>query len=198
MTRPKVLNLQTITENTDMIVIKNKRCKRENILRDYPDATIFDVTSKGAMQKLSPFFPHGKIPVPGMEDTYSFSVEDIWQGLKTFEGEGIDTSCFTNCTMKDLKRTCRTHGRCLGHKYGDELLEYIEARKKIYVPSYYYMLENYCMNTVKAIKKLSESKTVVLLDYDTNEDIEDWHKPLSHASLIKRYIEEKKAMLDEF
>lgn len=28
------------------IVIKNKRCKRENILKEYPDAIIFDVTSK--------------------------------------------------------------------------------------------------------------------------------------------------------
>lgn len=174
-----------------MIVIKNRRCKRENILREYPDAIIFDVTSKGAMKTLSPFYPHGGIPVPGMEGRTSASVEGIWQGLKTFEGEGIDTSCFANRTMKDLKRTCRTHGWCLGHKYGDELLEYIEARKKIYVPSYYYMLEHNCPKTVATIKKLSEERTVVLLDYDTNGDIEDSSKPLSHASLIKKYIEEE-------
>jgi hypothetical protein len=35
---------------------------------------------------------------------------------------------------------------------------------------------------------MNQTKTVVLLDYDTNEDIENSSKPLSHASLIKNYI----------
>ena len=47
-----------------MIVIKNKRAKTENILKEYPDAEIFDVTSKGEYKRLSPFYPHGGIPVP--------------------------------------------------------------------------------------------------------------------------------------
>ena len=62
---------------------------------------------------------------------------------------------------------------------------------EIYVPSYYWMLENKCADLVKKIRIISKCKTVVLLDYDTNGDIEDPKKPLSHASLIKRYIEEK-------
>ena len=170
------------------IIIKNKRCKRENILKEYPDAIIFDVTSKGGMCKMSPFYPHGEIPIPKMKDRYSASVEGIWQGLKVFEHEGIDGTCFVNKTMTNLKRSCRTHGRCIGHKYGDELLGYIEARKKIYVPSYYYMLEHYCKKSITTIKHLSTERTVVLLDYDTNENIEDASKPLSHAGLIKQYI----------
>lgn len=85
------------------------------------------------MKQLSPFYPHGHIPVPGMEGVFSASVEGIWQGLKVFEGEGIDRSRFTNKTMLDLKRTCRTHGRCLGHMYNGDLIGYIEARKKIYI-----------------------------------------------------------------
>jgi hypothetical protein len=177
-----------------MIVIKNKRCKRENILKEYPDATIFDVTSKGAMCRLSPFYPHGGIPVPFSEGVTSMSVEGIWQGLKVFEAYGIDKSSFRNATMKDLKRTVRTYGRCLGHQKGvnsTELLGYIEARKQIYVPSYFWMLENKCAKVVETIAKLSKEKTVVLLDYDTNENIEDPSKPLSHASLIKAYIEQR-------
>ena len=42
-----------------MIIIKNKRCKLENIRKEYPGAIIFDVTSKGALKTLSPFYPHG-------------------------------------------------------------------------------------------------------------------------------------------
>ncbi len=171
-----------------MIVVKNKRCKRENILMEYPDAVIFDVTSKGDMKQMSPFYPHGHIPVPGVKGVYSASVEGIWQGLKVFEGESIDRACFANTTMRNLKRTCRTHGRCLGHMYDGELMGYIEARKKIYIPSYFYMLEHCCAKTVEMLRKVSAERTVVLLDYDTNEDIDDGSKPLSHAGLIKRYL----------
>jgi hypothetical protein len=35
----------------------------------------------------------------------------------------------------------------------------------------------------------SKTKTIILLDYDTNDDIENASKPLSHASLIKRYVD---------
>ena len=182
-----------------MIIIKNKRCKTENILREYPNAVIFDVTSKGEYKTLSPFYPHGGIPIPFSGSVTSQSVEGIWQGLKVFKGEGIDFSCFNNKTMKNLKRTARTHGRSIGHQKGlgsSQLLEYIEARKQIYVPSYMWILENKCQEEISYFKKLlSEGKTLVFLDYDTNEDIEDWHKPLSHASLIKKYLTENELKL---
>ena len=74
-----------------MIIIKNKRCSRENILREYPNAVIFDVTSKGEYKTLSPFYPHGGIPIPFSGSVTSQSVEGIWQGLKVFEHEGIDS-----------------------------------------------------------------------------------------------------------
>ena len=32
-------------------------------------------------------------------------------------------------------------------------------------------------------------KTIVLLDYDTNADVENATKPLSHAALVKAYAE---------
>lgn len=177
-----------------MIVIKNKRAKREKILEDYPDAMFFDVTSKGEYKTLSPFYPHGGIPIPFSGTVTSASVEGIWQGLKVFQDEGIDFSCFTNRTMKDLKRSTRTHGRCLGHQKGlgsKSLLGYIEARKQIYVPSYYWMLEHKCKKEIDYfLSLLQQGKTIVFLDYDTNEDIEDHSKPLSHASLIKKYLME--------
>ena len=175
-----------------MIVIKNKRCKIENILKEYPNAQIFDVTSKGEFKTLSPFYPHGGIPIPFSGSVTSQSVEGIWQGLKVFKNEGIDFSCFDNKTMKNLKRTARTHGRCIGHQKGlgsHELLEYIEARKQIYAPSYFWMLEHKCQKEIQYFKQLlNEGKTIVFLDYDTNENIDDWSSPLSHASLIKKYL----------
>lgn len=177
-----------------MIVIESRKKKIETILKQYPDAKIIDVTSKGEgiWMKFSPFYPHYGIPVPFSEGVKAACVEGIWQGLKVFENEGIDTSSFKNDSMKNIKRTVRTHGRCVGHQKGcwdKELLDYITARKLIYIPSYNWVLENKLADHVDILRELSQHETVVLLDYETNSDVDNPAKPLSHASLIKSHIE---------
>ncbi|MDE6381067.1 MAG: hypothetical protein K2L11_11400 [Muribaculaceae bacterium] len=178
------------------IIIKNKRSKKENILKEYPDAVIVDVTSKaiGEFKRLSPFYPHPGIPIPFTTGMTAMSVEGIWQGLKVFRsGEGIDRECFRNDTMKGLKRTVLTHGPMAGHRkgvFGTELLDYLTARHEIYVPSYFWVLEHRCKPQIEKLREIANSRTLVLLDYNTNPDINDPSTPLSHASLIKKYIEE--------
>ena len=178
-----------------MIIIESKRKKPATILKKYPDAILADVTSgaKDGLVKLSPFYPHGGIPVPFSEGYTATCVEAIWQGLKVFEGCDVDVALFQNDTMKGLKRTVRRFGKPLGHRKGvngEELLSYIEARKQIYIPTYKWVLENKVAYIIERMKKASdEGKTIVLLDYDTNEDVENAKKPLSHASLIKAYVE---------
>ena len=177
-----------------MIVIESKRKKPATILKKYPDAILADVTSgaKDDLVKLSPFYPHGNIPVPFSEGYMATCVEAIWQGLKVFEGADVDTLLFQNDTMKGLKRTIRRFGKPLGHRKGvngTELLGYIEARKQIFIPTYRWVLENKVASIIERMKEASKTKTIVLLDYDTNADVEDARKPLSHASLIKAYVE---------
>jgi hypothetical protein len=177
-----------------MIVIKNKRSKLENILKKYPEAIICDVTSqaKDSLVKLSPFYPHCDIPVPYSDNITASCVEAIWQGLKVFECADIDTSLFKNKTMKNIKRTVRKYGKPLGHRKGVngvDLLGYIDARKEIYIPTYKWVLENKCTSIISRMKEVCKTKTIVLLDYDTNGNIDDISKPLSHAFLIKAYIE---------
>ena len=177
-----------------MIIIDSKRKKPSTILKKYPDAILADVTSgaKDGLRKLSPFYPHGGIPVPFSEGYTATCVEAIWQGLKVFEGCDVDTSLFQNDTMKGLKRTVRRFGKPLGHRKGvngKELLSYIEARKQIYIPTYKWMLENKVSDIIERLREASKTKTIVLLDYDTNVDVENAKKPLSHASLIKAYAE---------
>lgn len=178
-----------------MIVIESKRKKATTILKKYPDAIWADVTSeaKDGLIKLSPFYPHGDIPVPFSEGYTATCVEAIWQGLKVFEGTDVDISLFQNDTMKGLKRTVRRFGKPLGHRKGvngTELLEYIDARKQIYIPTYRWVLENKVTDIIERLRYASNSgKTLVLLDYDTNADVENAKKPLSHASLIKAYVE---------
>ena len=177
-----------------MIIIESKRKKQENILKKYPGAVIVDVTSKAAdgLVKLSPFYPHGDIPVPFSEGYTSACVEGIWQGLKVFENEDIDISIFLNDTMKGIKRTVRKHGRVLGHRkgvHGTEILGYVEAKHQIYIPAYRWMLEHRAMEIIERLRKASETKTIVLLDYNTCCNVDDETKPLSHAYLVKAYAE---------
>lgn len=177
-----------------MIIIESKKKKSENILIKYPDAILCDVTSKAknSLIKLSPFYPHGEIPVPFSNGYTATCVEAVWQGLKVFENSDIDISMFQNDTMKNIKRTVRKYGTPLGHRKGvngTELLGYLEARKQIYIPTYRWVLENKVYGIIERLRQASETKTIVLLDYDTNSDVENLKKPLSHASLIKAYVE---------
>jgi hypothetical protein len=177
-----------------MIIIESKRKKLETILKKYPGAILADVTSgaKNGLVKLSPFYPHGGIPVPYSDGYTATCVEAIWQGLKVFENADVDVRMFQNDTMKNIKRTVRRYGKPLGHRKGvngKELLGYIEARKQIYIPTYRWVLENKVPNIIERLREASKTKTIVLLDYDTNSDVENPKKPLSHASLVKAYAE---------
>lgn len=177
-----------------MIIIESKRKKLENILKKYPGAILADVTSNAndELVKLSPFYPHGDIPVPYTEGMTASCVEAIWQGLKVFEGDNVDISLFSNDRMEGLKRTVRKFGKPLGHRKGvngKDLLGYVEARKQIYIPTYQWVLEHKVKDIVERLKEIAKAKTLILLDYATNCDVDDASKPLSHAALIKAYIE---------
>lgn len=182
-----------------MIYIANKKTKETTILKKYPNALILDISSKGEQPwvKFSPFYPHGNIPIPPKSDNpkyFSQTVEGIWQGLKVFEGEDIDRSKFEIKNMEGIKRTVRKFGKPLGHRYGvegKELLDYPTARTEIYLRTYAWVLDNLLQNEIQLLKQKAEKQDLVLLDYNTNEDIEDYKKPLSHAGLVKRYLLKK-------
>ena len=177
-----------------MVIIESKRKKRENILKQHPNAIIADVTSNATddLVKLSPFYPHRDIPVPFSEGFTATCVEAVWQGLKVFESADVDVHMFQNDTMRNIKRTVRRFGKPLGHRkgvYGKELLGYIEARKQIYIPTYQWMLEHKVPHIIERLREASKTKTIILLDYNVNCDVDDPKRPLSHAFLIKAYAE---------
>ena len=186
-------NFASDSKMKPMIIIESKKKTLESLKAQYPDAMIIDVTSHAQDEfvKFSPFYPNGGIPVPFTDDI-AVSVEGIWQGLKVFEDADVDPTFFSKRNMKNLKRTVRMYGPCLGHRkgvYGEELLGYIEARKLIYLPCYKWVLENKLQKLVTAVRVISKHKPVVLLDYNTNPDVNNPKKALSHASLIKAFIE---------
>ena len=161
--------------------VVSKRQKLESVKSRSPAAWI----------RFSPFYPHGNIPVPFSAEVFAASVEGVWQGLKVFEDADVDFTKFSNATMKGLKRSVRANGKVLGHRAGvagQRLLTYREARYLIYLPTYEWVLETCLQREIGLLNEFAASQPIVLLDYETNDDIENLASPLSHASLIAKYI----------
>lgn len=183
----KVFRQRTQGGNRQNIHVESRRKKLETIQKKYPNATIVDVTSKSstAALKFSPFYPHGDIPIPGTDQTGQ-SVEGIWQGLKVFEKEGVDSRKWMITNMMGIKRSGASRGKVLGHQFGNELLGYLDARRQIYLHIYRWVLENKMATEIEQLRQIDGD--IVLLDYETNGDFENLSKPMSHASLIARFL----------
>lgn len=180
----------------NVIYIENIKKSLSSLKKKYPDALIIDLTSKGEEPwiQLSPFFPHGDIPIPFSSGYFAYSVEGIWQGLKIFKKEKIDTAKFLIKNMVGIKRNVKKLGKPLGHSkgiYGEEILDYLTARHDIYLSSYTWVLDHKVQKTLQILKNEAGKRDVVLLDFTTNGDINNLKKPLSHAALVKSYLEKK-------
>lgn len=176
-----------------LVAVKSRRASRKKLLTEYPGASIVDLTSKAEAPfvRFSPFFPHGNIPVPFSAPRCAESVEGIWQALKVFESQDVDPSKLDVRSMRGIKRSVRRFGRCLGHRAGlegDRLLGYLEAREQIYLPSYAWVLAECLQPELEELRAMARSGPLLLLDYETNGDIQDLSKPLSHASLVMRHL----------
>ncbi|GAA1187594.1 DUF6939 family protein [Kitasatospora gansuensis] len=173
------------------IRVASRRRSLTSLTTAFPGAEIIDVTSKAPdpWVRLSPFYPHGGLPVPYFDGVTSQSVEGVWQTLKVFEHADIDLGKLEVTTMKGLKRTVRRYGPVQGHRAGpqsEQLLPYETARRRIYLPTYRWMLEHRASDLVERLRGIPD---VVLLDYTTNGDVTDPRSPLSHAALIQLYLE---------
>jgi hypothetical protein len=175
------------------IRLDSKRRPLAKLAKLHPGATILDLTSKADAPwvRFSPFWPHGDIPVPCSPGVVTASVEGAWQALKVFESADVDASKLAITDMRGLKRSVRRFGRCLGHReglQGTRLLGYVEARKAIYLPLYEFVLRERLADELARLRELAERGPLVLLDYETNADVDDPSKPLSHASLVVRAL----------
>lgn len=176
------------------ITVENRRKKIASVEKLWPGAMIIDVTSRGATPwvRLSPFYPHGNIPIPNTPSETAQSVEGLWQGLKVFEREDVDPSKWKITDMAGIKRGGKSRGAVCGHRFGvssDSLLGYRDARHRIYLPAYRWVLEHKLSAEVDQLRRLAADRTLVLLDYETNAEVEDVSRPLSHAALVMYYLQ---------
>ena len=176
------------------ITVESRRKKLASVEKLWPGATIIDVTSKGVEPwvRFSPFYPHGGVPIPNTAAETARSVEGLWQGLKVFEKEDIDPRKWAVTEMAGIKRGGKSRGAVRGHRFGvgsETLLGYRGARFRIYLPAYKWVLEHRLVSEVEQLRRLAADKPLVLLDYETNSDVEDVSSPLSHAALVMHHLQ---------
>jgi hypothetical protein len=177
------------------ITIESRRKNLQTLERAAPGALILDMTSRAEEPwvRFSPFYPHGDIPVPNSPGLVGQSVEGLWQGLKVFEHEDVDPSRWEIADMRGIKRAGAKRGKILGHRLGpgsEVLLGYREARYQIYLPAYLWVLEHRLQAEVEQLRREWADRPLVLLDYETNRDVDNLSRPLSHAALVKAYLED--------
>lgn len=142
---------------------------------NYSNSVVIDLTTRDVTYiyaKLSPYYPHGNIPIPNTPKEVFRSVNEVWQKL----------------CIKDSK----SEPRKLKIKKGlhiNEYWSYAEARKKILIPLYSWMLENNAWDIINDLRELSKNSTVTIIDKSVNCNIDNINEPLSFAFLLKAYIE---------
>ncbi|WP_027345708.1 DUF6939 family protein [Hamadaea tsunoensis] len=178
------------------VFVAHRRRGEKSLAAAYPGAAVIDVTSRAAEPwvRLSPFFPHGGIPVPFTPGVTGTSVEGIWQGLKVFRDADVDPAKLTQTRMTGIKRSARTLGPIVGHRrglHGEDVLDYLDARRLIYLPVYRQVLDGPAHDVVELLRSRGRDGDLVLLDYTTNGDPADPRTPLSHAALVAAYLDDR-------
>jgi len=168
-----------------MIILESKR-NAAMIQRKYPNALVKDMSER---HKLSPFYPHEGIRVPFTDGYTGVSVAAIWNSLMVFEDVDVDIE-LRNIDIKTLKR--EHNGRFIGFRQGyfnNCIMDVVEARKQILIPMYRWMLEQKVFPVIQKLREIMQQRDIVLLDDSVNYDIGNINHPLSHAWLIKSYVE---------
>ncbi|MBS3123572.1 hypothetical protein J4437_02965 [Candidatus Woesearchaeota archaeon] len=167
----------------------------EALHRVNPTAYFYDTSTNAPMandfdyvidaREFSPFNSYGNIPVVGNAQLTSDSVEGVWQGLKIIKGK-TDFSFFNGSGRKRI-------GKVEGHLFNGKVIGYVEARKKIYTPTYEYMIENHIEEETleKIMERSKRGKSQYFFDVDVISDIHDTSGPLAHSSILVDFINKK-------
>ena len=146
-------------------------------------AVVYDVSSYADHPycTLSPMWPHGGIPVPGMPGRTSDSVEGVWQGLKVIRGD-ISERHFTGVGKK-------RGGKPTGHRLGSKSLKIVAARERIYRPTYEWMLLNKADPELLAeFRRLAfEGVTQHFHDVSDNGKIGNPDEGWAHAAVLAEF-----------
>lgn len=154
------------------------------LLKHYSNAKFISLTENGITEfrKLAPSYKWGNIRVPYSPGLYAESVNDVLEKLRLAKNEIAygDKASYSNHIFENKVLYRRGID-------GDYIYDELEARKYIYIPTYRWMLENKANHLIDKLRAYKGD--MVFLDENLNFDINDTSKPLSHAFLVKAYVE---------
>jgi hypothetical protein len=157
------------------------------------DVLTIDVSSKSPeWNVLSASYAHGDIPVPGMPGTYAQTVEGIWEGLKQFQFVGEDLSLLESEKPKKRRQT-EDSGSLTGYSYaGKTINDEIEARRRIFIPVYTWMVKNAPAARAKfdELVDLARTNTLHIHDGGENGNVGDEARPYAYAALLAELVKE--------
>lgn len=154
---------------------ENVKAARKN----FPKALVLDVTMDGAMKKMDPDYPIGKVDVPGMMFK-GLSLNGVWEGLKVFKRKmEVDKKWMLDERKLGKVRGCKSWGELEGIMIEGNVMEIEEARK-MFEEMYKRILRERFGRVLEGIRREAERRTVVLLDYKEGEE-----RAFNHVEVLK-------------
>lgn len=105
----------------------NVKAARKGKGRKGKGIRVFDVTIDGLMSFLDPSSLWGGIEIKGRKEK-ALSLKGMWEGLKVFtRKKDIDARFFRDERMVGKDRNCKSYGKMIGIRWGDEILNKSEG-----------------------------------------------------------------------
>jgi hypothetical protein len=140
-------------------------------------------------RKFSPQYQHGQIPVPGMKGMYAESIQGLWEGMKLIGPKGkkgrINPGYFTG---PGRFRALKEGEWCSGFSYDGRQIGMAEARIRIFLPCYVWMIQNHCADLLGNIKIRASRQDIWLYDKIGNVDPTDTSMEISHAAIVVAFL----------
>lgn len=144
----------------------------KDTIKECHNAIVIDLTQ--SWNKLSPYYLYGDIPINNTPYQYSSSVNEVWQ--KLYMNKKHNGVCKDALFRKGIGI--------------NEYYTYEEARRKILIPTYRWMLQEKTLDIICKLREINKQGSIIMIvDRTTNTDIADISRPLSFAFLLKAYIE---------
>jgi hypothetical protein len=133
-------------------------------------------------------YQHGRIPVPGFAQMFSESVTGVLEGLRLVSRRGHPGKVnFGFFVGPGRERTLRPEQWCTGYSYRGRCIDLAEARRRILIPTYLWVLSHKAGTALSKVQKRSESNDVWLFDGHASCDIKAPER-LSAAAVLAAYL----------
>lgn len=154
--------------------------------------------SKDFGRAFSPFLNQGWIELGKLR---ARNVENLWQFTKVYKehiGKFDEWKAWRDSGLKDSYPHRYPMGKGAVPEFsfiGNQKLDYIEARKAIYVPAYTQKLRKYCQRQINTLIDMLSVTDVWLWDFDGYTTDEPWDvvvnnpdKKMGHAFVLKHEV----------